>query len=755
MSSSIQELKIKGMDCAECATTLEHGVGRLPGIQQCEVNFAAARMKISGNTPTDAIYLRIRDLGYDVDLSSNDALQSASTNQPVGGVFGFVSYLLQRSTTGAAFVGCIALTLGLIGQVLHLPVIITDGLFLVSLAIAGLPVARSGLRAALINRDININLLMTIAALGALFIGEVAEGATAICLFAIGEALQGYTTDRARRSIRTLMQLTPGEVTVLRPCMDCQGHMGKDGYVGGPCPWCGYHEETLPLDKLAIGDLMLVKSGERIPTDGIVRKGASSINQAPITGESIPVIKSAGNEVYAGTINGEATLEVEVTRLVADNTIHRIIRMVEDAQAQKAPAQTQVDRFAKVYTPAVIIAAILLAIIPSLLFHAPLLNEGSVHGWLYRSISLLVIACPCALVISTPVSIIGGITSAARHGVLIKGGATLEALGKVTVLAFDKTGTLTQGQARVDQAVSPTCEQTGCVCNSCDDLLALAASVERRATHPLAHAIVNAATQRGVLDSLPAAEQVTTLTGQGVQGSVQGRLITIGSHRFFDSAYPHDARLHDNAQKAEADGHTTVMVHDGKQVRGFITVDDPVRESSKAVVADLRKLPGVQKIIMLTGDSDATAKRVGAAIGVDTVEANLLPEDKLNAVRKLMAIYGHVAMIGDGINDTPALAAASVGIAMGGAGTAQALETADVALMADDLTQLPYAIALSQATRRVITQNIVISLGIKAFFLVLALFGITALWMAVLADMGTSLLVTFNGMRLLGFQRPK
>ncbi len=748
-------IRIKGMDCADCAATLARGVGRLPGVAQCSVNFAAARMAVVGDAPSEAIYERIRELGYDVDLSPENSAASdkADPHQPPGGIRGFAGFLLARPSTTAALVGGLGLIGGFIAQVANAPLALSTSLFVAALIVAGWPVARSGLRAAVISREITINLLMTIAALGALLIGEVGEGAMTVCLFAIGEALQGYTTDRARRSIRSLMQLAPAQATVLRPCMDCHEHFGRDGYTGGPCPWCGVEEHLVPLAALNIGERILIKSGERIPMDGVVRAGQSSVDQSPLTGESLPVVKAPGNDVFAGTLNGETALEIEVTRLAADSTLNRVIRLVEDAQANKAPTQTRIDRFASVYTPAVVIGAALLAIIPPLVFHAPLWDANGAHGWFYRALSLLVIACPCALVISTPVSIIGAITSAARHGILIKGGAALEGLGRVHVFAFDKTGTLTRGKPDVQQTVTPACSGTENHCSQCDDMLMLAASVERRASHPLAQAVVTAAAERGLLERLPAAENVTILAGQGVQGTIGGRTVTIGSHRYFETAYPHPAGLCQQVEQAEAQGYTAMLVHDGQQVRGYITVSDSARTDSKSAVGELRRMPGVSKVVMLTGDSPATAARIAQALGIDEVESGLLPEDKLAAIRRLAVSDGSVAMIGDGINDTPALAAASVGIAMGGAGSAQALETADVALMGDDLSQLPYAVALSQATERVISQNVTLSLVIKALFLVLALFGAASLWAAVLADVGTSLVVTSNGMRLLAFER--
>ncbi|MEW5959640.1 MAG: heavy metal translocating P-type ATPase, partial [Chloroflexota bacterium] len=566
--------------------------------------------------------------------------------------------------------------------------------------------------------------------------------------------------ERARDSIRSLTQLVPSTATVLRPCLDCAGHLGQplpDGsglYQGGPCPWCGEHEQRLPVESLALGDRIIVKPGERMPMDGQVLSGHSAVNQAPITGESLPVAKEPGAEVFAGAINGDGVLEIEVTHRAADNTLARLIHLVEQAQAQKTPAQRFVDRFARIYTPLMVIGAALVSTLPPLLLGQPFLDTPDERGWLYRALTLLVIACPCALVIATPVTVVSAISAAARRGVLIKGGAFLEALGRVKVVAFDKTGTLTAGQP---QLVNIACVDNCCAqartldplvaCKHCDDMLAVAAAVERQSSHPLAQAITAAAAAR----ALPqlAVKAVVNLPGRGVQGRVGDRLITIGSHGLLHSDAPEMADFHTRINHAEANGQTAMLVSDNDTLRGYLAVSDQPRSTSRSTIVALKQM-GVEHTVMLTGDNPTVAGAIGQRIGLDDIRAGLLPEDKVAAVRELVNSYGDtVAMVGDGVNDAPALAAASVGIAMGAGGTAQALETADVALMADDLTQLPAAIRLGRRAIRNIQFNIWFALIIKAVFLVTAILGVATLWMAVFADMGASLIVTLNGMRLL------
>jgi Cd2+/Zn2+-exporting ATPase len=552
--------------------------------------------------------------------------------------------------------------------------------------------------------------------------------------------------DRARNAIHRLVALAPAEAITLRPCIDCREHFGREGYSGGPCPFCGAHETRVPVNVLKIGETVLIKPGERVPVDGVILKGQSSINQAPITGESMPVPKVQRDEIFAGTVNGEGTLEVRVTRRAGDSMLSNIIHMVEEAHGRRAPSQRFVDRFAKIYTPAVVIAALLFAILPPLLLNLP---DGT-HGWLYRALTLLVISCPCALVISTPVTIVSAISAAAKNGVLIKGGAHLEALAKVKAFAFDKTGTLTYGQPAVVEIRDFSCEDHNETCSSCDDLLQMAAAVERRSTHPLAQAVVQAADAR-TKHSGYVAEDVEMLAGRGVRGKVNGKTVTVGSHAFFDAAHPHDDAICRTVNAVEKNGHTTMMVSADERIAGYIAVADCAREDSRAALTKLKEL-GIEKSVMLTGDNPVSAQNIAATLGMDEVRAELLPAQKLAAVQALRREYENVAMVGDGINDAPALASASVGIAMGGAGTAQALETADVALMSDNLSKLPFAVKLSRKALAVIKQNVTLSLVLKGIFLALALPGLATLWMAVVADMGASLLVTVNGMRLLRTQ---
>jgi Cd2+/Zn2+-exporting ATPase len=627
--------------------------------------------------------------------------------------------------------------------------------------------ARSGWVALRSGQGLDMNVLMTLAAVGAFIIGEYGEAATVIVLFSLGEALEGFTMERARDSIRQLMLLAPAEATLLQGCVDCDPHKGQPlpddsgVYESGLCPWCGQHEQVVPVEALDIGDLILVKPGERIPMDGVVRAGHSAVNQAPITGESVPVEKEAGDEVFAGTINGEGALEIEITRLAEDNTLSRLIHLVEEAQAQKTPAQRFVDRFARVYTPAVVVGAVLIAAVPPLFFGQPFLDPATGHGWLYRSLTMLVIACPCALVIATPVTVVSAISNLARRGVLVKGGLHLEKLGRIEVMAFDKTGTLTHGHPQVTEMLctDEACRQQADEdCDPCDQMLALAAAVERRSNHPLAGAIVRAAEERGVPDL--EAKNVTSLPGRGIHGNVEGKQAVVGSHDLFHQgaaeinleAYcpspQQEANFCDRIQELEASGQTVMLVGWDENLLGLLAVSDPPREGSQSALEQIHRA-GIRHTVMLTGDNASVAHAVAQSIGIDDVRAGLMPAQKLEAVQALQREFGQIAMVGDGVNDAPALAAADLGIAMGGAGTDQAIETADIALMADDLAQLPFAIRLGRKAVSTIQFNIWFALLIKAVFLVTAFFGIATLWMAVFADMGASLIVTINGMRLL------
>ncbi|HPH96989.1 MAG TPA: heavy metal translocating P-type ATPase [Anaerolineaceae bacterium] len=632
---------------------------------------------------------------------------------------GFWRFLLASNETRLALVGGVLLLIS--GLFSGWPGL---ALQLAALAVAGWPVARSGLTTLFKERRFSINLLMTVAAVGAVIIGETPEGASLVVLFAVAEALEGFTAERAHGVISGLVEMIPARAL----------RLGAGG------------EEWVGVEQLEIGDKLLIRPGERIPMDGVIEQGGSEINQAPITGESMPVYKTTGAEVFAGTLNGSGALHIQVSRLVQDNTLTRIVHMVEEAQNRRAPIQRFIDRFAEVYTPAIIVLAALVAVIPPLFFGQPFLNPVEGHGWLYRALSLLVIGCPCALVISTPVTMLSAISAAARQGVLVKGGVHLESLQAIRLFAFDKTGTLTRGQPAVTAFGGADCGQCQ-DCDDCYDVLALACSVERQSTHPLARAVVSAAENRGLDGRYAPAEAVTVMAGMGLQGAVNGKTVTVGSHRLFEADHPHQKAVCRQVEAAEQNGQTAMLLCDGDGVRGMIAVADELRPDSQDAVRELREA-GCQTAI-LTGDNEAVAQAVGARLGIDEIHAGLLPQDKVSAVEALKARHGAVAMVGDGINDTPALAAASLGIALGGSSSAQAMETADIVLMGDNLHLLPFTLRLSRFTHRLLRENIAISLGVKFLFLGLALLGVTSMWMAVVADMGVSLAVTTNGLRAL------
>lgn len=724
---------IGNMDCAHCAMEVEQGVAKLDGVHFVQVDFASAKMRLLGEVDESTLRQRVEALGKTLSAppsAAQIAEQAHAQLKARGGIWGFWDYVRGRHETQLALFGSALILLTLAAQ-LFLGLDETSAALPYSFAmlIALYPIAKSGVRSLWMAGSFNINLLMSIAALGALFINEHLEAATVIVLFALGEALEGYTAERARDSLRSLMALKPLKAW----------RMGSDEQLS-----------EVAVEALQVGDRILVKPSEAIPMDGEVLAGMSAVNQAPITGESVPVYKEAGATVYAASINGEGALTVRVTHLAQDSTLARIIHLVEQAQTSKAPAQRLIDRFAQWYTPSVFVFALMLAFLPPLLWGAPFYDTASEHGWLYRALSLLVIACPCSLVISTPVTIISAITAAARRGVLIKGGVHLESLAQVRAFAFDKTGTLTQGKPEVRQYRAVECD-TRNACDKCEDVLALAASVEQYSTHPLAKAVVSYAHAQG-LDGRYQAQDVQQIAGSGIIGQVKGQTVTLGNHRLFDAEHPHPAQLCAEIEQAEQDGQTTLLVCDGERVRGFIGVADAPRASSAGVLADLHSL-GIHSA-MLTGDNDNVAHSIGARVGIQQVYAGLLPQDKARVLDELRQHYGYVGMVGDGVNDAPALALATVGVAMGGAGSAQALEAADVALMADDLSALPYAVRLARFARRLIQQNVLISFGLKALFVVLALEGSASLWLAVAADMGVSLLVTFNGMRPLRFGTP-
>ncbi|GIW01268.1 MAG: ATPase P [Roseiflexus sp.] len=726
---------VHGIDCAHCANTIEVSLVRLDGVEACELNATTGRLRVRGAVEPDTVIAYVRSLGYEATPIDETGATSPSSDAPVS----FVRFMWQRVETRLALVGAVLIVPGVVlHELLGWRALWIDALAWAALVAAGLPIARSAWRSLVVSRTISINALMTIAAVGAVIIGAHVEAGLVMVLFAIGEAIEGFTAARARDAIRSLMTLVPETALRLR-----------DGY-----------ETRVPVDELEVGDVIVVRPGERVPMDGVVRSGATHVDQAPITGESVPVVKTPGAHVYAGSINGEGVMEVVVTHPASENTISRMIRLVQEAQDRRAPVQRMIDRFAGWYTPAVVGIAALMATVPPLLFGQPFWNPSPDEtGWFYRSLALLVVACPCALVISTPVSVVSALSAAARAGVLIKGGAALEALGGIRAVAFDKTGTLTTGKPTLVMVRSVDCREpeqnNDARCDACDTLLELACAVERRSEHPLAHAIVDAARRRGLSQTVPPAASVAALPGHGIIGEVEGRTVVIGSHRYFDETSPHPRSFCNRAEQDASVGRTPLMISVDGVFAGMLSVADTVRPESREAVALLREA-GIEHIIMLTGDRRETAYAVAADVGVDDVRAEVLPAHKAETVENLRAAYGAVAMVGDGINDTPALASATVGIAIGAAhgGANQAMETADVTLMSNDLRRLPFVFALARAARRTIMLNVAFSIAVKVVFLAIVAAGWSTMWMAVFADMGTSLLVTLNGLRLLGF-RPK
>jgi Cd2+/Zn2+-exporting ATPase len=555
----------------------------------------------------------------------------------------------------------------------------------------------------------DMNLLMTVAVIGAIAINEWFEAATVGFLFSVSLALESWSVGRARRAVAALMTLTP------------------------PVARLKNSEHTVPAESVAIGSVIVVRPGERIPLDGRVASGESEINQAPITGESVPVAKSVGDEVFAGTINGEGALEVRTTKIAGETTLANIIRMVGEAQSRRAPSEQWVEKFAAWYTPTVMVLALLVFLVPPLLF------GGSWEKWIYNALVLLVIACPCALVISTPVSIVAALAAAARRGVLVKGGVFIEVPAGLSAFAFDKTGTLTRGQPSVTEVV-PLNGHTA------DELLTRAAAMEQHSDHPLAVAIVRYARERSI--KIEPADSFRILPGKGASAVFDGRPFWLGSHRYLEERGQETPEVHEQIERMSSAGKTVVVIGNDQHVCGFITLADEVRPQTRETLDRLRG-QGIQHLIMLTGDNEPTAREIVRSAGLDEFRAELLPEDKVAAIESLVTKYGSVAMVGDGVNDAPALGRATLGIAMGAAGSDAALETADIALMSDDLIQLPWLVSHSRRALAIIRQNIWFSLGIKALFVGLTLGGWSSLWAAIAADMGASLLVVFNGLRLL------
>jgi len=690
--------KIEGMDCHEEVAILERRLKRLTGLEALDADVIGQRLRIkydAAKLSTGSIAEAVAQTGMRAWLEHEE---------PAPATASATSRLRLLVLSGIAFaLGVAASWLGAPGSAIWIP-------FVSSIALGGVHTGRRAI-ASLRAGILDINVLMVIAVAGAIALGEWTEAASVVFLFALAQLLETRAMDRARGAIRALMDLAPAEAIVRR----------------------NGHEQRMPVDDVRVGDTILVGPGEKLPLDGRVVAGDSYVNQAPVTGESLPIEKVAGDDVFAGTINGRGALDVEVTRLRRDSTLARIIHLVERAQAQRAPSQTFVDRFARFYTPAVLAIAVIVALAPPLIFGA------SWTVWAYRSLVLLVISCPCDLVISTPVSIVSALAAAARKGVLIKGGAHLERMASIRCIAFDKTGTLTHGRLHVVDVLPMEGVDRS-------EVLRLAASLEMRSEHPIGKAIVAYAVSAGIrpvsVDSFQA------IPGRGAEGQFGVHRLVVGSHRLFEERGLCSASMEAALDALTARGCGSVMVAAAGTAIGVIGVADEPREAARDAVEMLRK-QGIQQVVLLTGDQESAGRALAESLDLDGYRASLLPEDKVTAVEELRRRHGALAMIGDGVNDAPALAAADVGIAMGVAGTDAALETADIALMADELLKIPYALRLSRATTRNIRANIAFSIVLKGAFLVLAVAGAATLWMAVAADMGASLVVIANALRLL------
>lgn len=721
--------QIQGLSCASCAAQFERNVCELPAVKDAKVNFAASKITVYGEASLEEIQ----------EAGAFDHLKIYAEHEEM-----IKTPLWKKAEVIRTFLSGLLLLGGWIllfqyGEESWIP----RTTFLAAILVGGYFLFLQGLKN-LFKLRFDMKTLMTVAVIGAAAIGEWGEGATVVFLFAISEALEAYSMDRARQSIRGLMDIAPKEALIRRA--------GQELHV--------------PVKEIQIGDVMLVKPGQKIAMDGRVLKGVSYVNQAAITGESIPVLKQEQDEVFAGTLNEEGHLEIEVTKLVENTTLAKIIHLVEKAQEERAPSQAFVDRFAKYYTPAVMLIALFIVVLP------PLLWNGDWHEWIYRGLAVLVVACPCALVISTPVAIVTAIGNAARNGVLIKGGAYLEEMGALSAVALDKTGTLTQGAPQVTDVVSfaqsaqsaeneteadhnnglEPLNQTGWrkgsgLDGSSEEWLNMMVAIEMKSQHPLAVAIVKELGSSELEDEVV---NFKSLSGKGVQADLLGQTYRIGNPRLFEETAPELLTQEVKAQisRLQEEGKTVIIAGSETKILGLVALRDELRQVSAEVIQKLHQL-GISRTLMLTGDNQQTALAISKQTGIKDVRSELLPENKLEVIHQVKAEGQKVAMVGDGINDAPALAAATVGIAMGGAGTDTALETADIALMGDDLTKLPFTIKLSRMALKVIKQNIGFSLGLKILALLLIVPGWLTLWLAIFADMGATLLVTLNSLRLM------
>ena len=690
-------IPVEGMDCSDCVVVLEHSLSRIDGVLSVKANYATEKLwvefdnqKVNRNT----IEKRVRSLGYAIPI--NDFQSRLQDNREL--LFTFLA-------------GALLLFGWLGGLLLRFPTFLSTGFYLAAYLFGGWEISQHAWHA-IHERHFDTDLLMVMAAIGAAILGDFAEGALLLFLFSLGHALEERALNRARSAVRALGELTPKTALVRRDRTELE----------------------IPIEKLQLNEVVIVRAGARIAADGIILQGSSGINQASVTGESLPVDKTPGDMVYAGTINGEGALEVKVTRLAKDSTLSRVMIMVEEAQAQKSPTQQTVEKFERVFVPSVLLLTAAVIAIPPL-FGFPF------HDSFLRAMTLLVAASPCALALGTPAAILAGVAQAARNGVLVKGGAALENLGQIKAIAFDKTGTITYGQPEVTDVLTFHAEKS--------DVLALAAGAESRSGHPLALAVVRAAQAQGV--SAMGMDSVESLTGRGLRAAFHGKTLRIGNQNLMKEALidlPSEALK--QAETLQQAGKSLMWVAVDQIAIGLIALADTMRPEASSTMKALNKI-GVAHTIMLTGDNPRSAVAIAAEVGLTDFRADLMPDDKLAIIRNLVQDYQQVAMIGDGVNDAPALANATVGIAMGGAATDVALETADVALMGDNLSRLPFAVGLGRATRAIILQNLAIALSVISVLVLASLTGILGIGATILFHEGSTILVVLNALRLLNY----
>lgn len=695
----IKTYKVEGLSCTNCSKKFEDNVRALPNVSDAKVSFNTGKITVNGDVDLDDLNkagafdkLQVIDLSNpSIDMGNNSKVRE---NLPL--------------IISALIIMCAMITQSQFGE----ESIYTILLYISAIVIGGFSLFKEGFKD-LLKLNFSMQSLMTIAIIGASLIGQWSEGAIVVILFALSEALERFSMDKARNSIRSLMDIAPKDALILKNDV----------------------EILVQVEDIEVGDTMIIKPGQKIPMDGVVVFGKTSVNQSAITGESVPVLKDVDDDVFAGTLNQDGLVKVSVTKLVADSTLAKIIHLVEEAQEEKAPAQAFVDKFSKYYTPTIMLISLLVIVLP------PLFWGGEWNKWLYQGLSLLVVGCPCSLVISTPVSIVSSISNAAKHGVLIKGGIYLEEVGKLNAIAFDKTGTLTKGEPVVTDYVVTNPHRD-------NEYINIIYSLESYSQHPLASAIMKYISDEKIQIENLNIDNFLSVAGMGITGTIDSIHYKIGNSKLFDNIANEDRHHLSLYHELQSQGKTVMIFGTHDEILAIIAVADEVRDSSRDVIRRLHTM-GIEHTIMLTGDNQSTAEVIGRQVGVTDIKGSLMPEDKLEYITQLKKEYMNVAMVGDGINDAPALASANVGIAMGGSGTDTALETADIALMNDNLDKLPFLVKLSKKTLAIIKQNIAISLVLKLIALLLIIPGWLTLWIAIIADMGATLLVTLNGLRLM------